>query len=434
MKFSDLIRIVIKNLKRMKLRTALTVIGVIVGTAAIVTLVGIGIGFQKSITGQFESVGLVKSIQVYPQKLARAMGPIHGTKPTEAEEVPLDDKVIKEISEIEGVEGICPLITLTGAKLQISNYISQASTVGANDDMLKQLDIEFGEKFKETDLRYIIVGSDINKTFYNINTEKSVDEIELLGQKGRIIVEQYSIEGGTSITKFPVIVVGILEQSYPDYDLSIFVPIELAERLLKASKGKSFALREGEYTAIQVFLESVEKVDSIVEKINEMGFNAMSMEQILGTISTIFTILTGVLGALGAVALFVAAIGIVNTLVMSIYERFREIGIMKAVGASNSDINKIFLYEAGAIGFMGGVFGVIAGYIFGKGLNVIASYFIQTSTSEGLTTFSGLNLFEVPFWLFFGAIIFAILLGIIAGVYPARRAARLDPIDALRHE
>jgi len=434
MKFSDLIKLVIKNLRRMKLRTALTVIGVLVGTAAIITLVGIGIGFQKSITGQFESVGLAKSIQVYPQRLARAMGPIHGTKPTEAEEVPLDDKAIKEISEIEGVEGVSPLINLTNVKLQIGSYISQASTVGANDDMLKQLDIEFGKKFKETDLRAIIVGSDISKTFYDINTEKSVDEIELLGEKGRIIVEQYSKEGVTSISKFPVTVVGLLEQSYPDYDLSIFVPFELAERLQKASKGESFALKKGEYMSIMVFADSVEKVDRITEKINEMGLDALSMEQILGTISTIFTILTGVLGALGAIALFVAAIGIVNTLVMSIYERFREIGIMKAVGASNSDINKIFLYEAGAIGFMGGVLGVITGYFFGKGLNVIALYFIQTSTSEGLTAFSNLNLFEVPLWLFFGAIIFAILVGIIAGVYPARRAARLDPIDALRHE
>jgi putative ABC transport system permease protein len=418
----------------MKLRTALTVIGVLVGTAAIVTLVGIGIGFQKSITGQFESVGLAKTIQVYPQRLARAMGPVSGTRPTEAEEVPLDDKAIKEISEIDGVEGVCPVITLRDAKLQIGNYISQASTIGANDDMLKQFNIEFGEEFRETDLRSIIVGSDINKTFYDINTEKSVDKIDLLGEKGRIIVEQTSREGVTSTTKFPVIVVGILEQSYPDYDLSIFVPFELAERLQKASSGEFFALREGEYTSIQVFSESVEKVDSIAEKINEMGFNAMSMEQMLGTISTVFTILTGVLGALGAIALFVAAIGIVNTLVMSIYERFREIGIMKAIGASNSNINKIFLYEAGAIGFMGGVFGVITGYFFGKGLNVIASYFIQTSTSEGFTAFSSLNLFEVPLWLFFGAIIFAILVGIGAGIYPARRAAKLDPIDALRHE
>jgi len=434
MKFSDLIRIVIKNLKRMKLRTALTVIGVLVGTAAIITLVGIGIGFQKSITGQFEEMGVAKTIQVYPQGLARAMGPIHGTKPTEAEEVPLDDKAIKEIRKIEGVEGVCPVITLTNVKLQIGSYISQASTIGANDDMLKQFNVEFGEEFKETDLRYIIVGSEINKSFYDINTEESVGEIELLGEKGRIIVEQYSKEGGTSITKFPVTVVGILEQSNPNYDLSIFVPFELAERLQKASRGELFALREGEYTAIQVFSESVEKVDSVAEKLDEMGFNAMSMNQILGVMSTIFTILTGVLGALGAIALFVAAIGIVNTLVMSIYERFREIGIMKAIGASNSDINKIFLYEAGAIGFMGGVLGVITGYFFGKGLNVIASYFIQTSTSEGLTPLSNLNLFEVPLWLFFGAIIFAILIGIVAGVYPARKAAKLDPIDALRHE
>ncbi|GAH14047.1 unnamed protein product, partial [marine sediment metagenome] len=106
------------------------------------------------------------------------------------------------------------------------------------------------------------------------------------------------------------------------------------------------------------------------------SFQVSLQVQMLGVISTIFLILRAVLGVLGAIALFVAAIGIVNTLVMSIYERFREIGIMKAIGASNKDINKIFLYEAGTIGFMGGVLGVITGYIFGKGLNIIASYFI----------------------------------------------------------
>ncbi|MBA7605398.1 ABC transporter permease YtrF [subsurface metagenome] len=436
MKFSDLIKLVIKNLRRMKLRTALTVIGVLVGTAAIITLVGIGIGFQKSITGQFEEMGVVKTITVFPERMGRAFAMRPATEGKHEEEMVLDDEAIEKIKKIEGVDGVTPILLLTNAKLQIGNYISEASIMSVNDDMVKQdwYDIEVGEKLKEKDLRGINVGNRVNKTFYNVNTGESISEIEILGEKGKIIAEKYSEEGVTSVTKFPVKIVGILEELGPDDDLRIYIPFELAKRLEKMAGGALFAAKEGEYMSIMVFANSVEKVDRITEKINEMGLNALSMEQILGTISTIFTILTGVLGALGAIALFVAAIGIVNTLVMSIYERFREIGIMKAIGASNSDINKIFLYEAGAIGFMGGVFGVIIGYFFGKGLNAIALYFIQTSTSEGLTAFSGLNLFEVPLWLFFGAIIFAILVGIISGVYPARRAARLDPIDALRHE
>ena len=436
MKFSDLIRLVIKNLRRMKLRTALTVIGVLVGTAAIITLVGIGIGFQKSITGQFEEMGVVKTITVFPERMGRAFAMRPATEGKHEEEMVLDDEAIEKIKKIEGVDGVTPILLLTNAKLQIGNYISEASIMSVNDDMVKQdwYDIEVGEKLKEKDLRGINVGNRVNKTFYNVNTGESISEIEILGEKGKIIAEKYSEEGVTSVTKFPVKIVGILEELGPDDDLRIYIPFELAKRLEKMAGGALFAAKEGEYMSIMVFADSVEKVDRITEKINEMGLNALSMEQILGTISTIFTILTGVLGALGAIALFVAAIGIVNTLVMSIYERFREIGIMKAIGASNSDINKIFLYEAGAIGFMGGVLGVITGYFFGKGLNAIALYFIQTSTSEGLTAFSNLNLFEVPLWLFFGAIIFAILVGIISGVYPARRAARLDPIDALRHE
>ncbi len=436
MKFSDLIRIVIKNLKRMKLRTALTVIGVIVGTAAIVTLVGIGTGFQKSITGQFEEMGMVKTIVVFPESMGRAFAMSPTTEGKHEEEMVLDDKAIKKIKKIEGVEGVSPVLLLTNAKLQIGNYISQASLMSVNDDMMKQdwYDMESGEMLKEKDLRAINVGNKVDKTFYNVNTGKSVSEIELLGEKGKLIAEKYSEGGVTSVTKFPVKIVGILKELGPDDDLRIYIPFELAKRLEKMTGGALFAKKEGEYTQLMVFAESVEKVDMITEKLNEMGFTAMSAKQMLGVISTIFLILRAVLGVLGAIALFVAAIGIVNTLVMSIYERFREIGIMKAVGASNKDISKIFLYEAGSIGFIGGVLGVITGFILGKVLNAVASYFINIASSEGYSPFAGMNLFEVPLWLFFGTILFAVVIGIIAGVYPARRAARLDPIDALRHE
>ncbi|MGB3346429.1 MAG: FtsX-like permease family protein [Candidatus Humimicrobiia bacterium] len=436
MKFSDLIRIVIKNLKRMKLRTALTVIGVIVGTAAIVTLVGIGTGFQKSITGQFEEMGMVKTIVVFPESMGRAFAMSPTTEGKQEKEMVLDDKAIKKIKKIEGVEGISPVLLLTNAKLQIGNYISQASLMSVNDDMMKQdwYNMKSGEILKEKDLRAINVGNKVDKTFYNVNTGKSVSEIELLGEKGKLIAEKYSEGGVTSVTKFPVKIVGILKELGPDDDLRIYIPFELAKRLEKMTGGALFAAKEGEYTQLMVFAESVEKVDRITERLNEMGFTAMSAKQMLGVISTIFLILRAVLGVLGAIALFVAAIGIVNTLVMSIYERFREIGIMKAIGASNKDISKIFLYEAGAIGFMGGVLGVITGFILGKVLNAVASYFINTASSEGYSPFAGMNLFEVPLWLFFGTILFAIVIGIIAGVYPARRAARLDPIDALRHE
>lgn len=436
MKFSDLIRIVIKNLKRMKLRTALTVIGVIVGTAAIVTLVGIGIGFQKSITGQFEEMGMVKTIVVFPESMGRAFAMSPTTEGKQEKEMVLDDKAIEEIKDIEGVEGVSPVLLLTNAKLQIGNHISQASFMSVNDDMMKQdwYDMESGEMLKEKDLRAINVGNKVDKTFYNVNTGKSISEIELLGEKGKLLAEKYSEEGVTSVTKFPVKIVGILKELGPDDDLRIYIPFKLAKRLEKMTGGALFAAKEGEYTQLMVFAESVEKVDRITEKLNEMGFTAMSAKQMLGVISTIFLILRAVLGALGGIALFVAAIGIVNTLVMSIYERFREIGIMKAIGASNKDISKIFLYEAGSIGFIGGVLGVITGFILGKALNAVASYFINRASSTGYSPFAGMNLFEVPLWLFFGAILFAIVIGIIAGVYPARRAARLDPIDALRHE
>jgi ABC-type antimicrobial peptide transport system permease subunit len=428
----------------MKIRTALTVVGVIVGTAAIVALVGIGTGFESSITGQFEEMGLVKTIIVFPESMGRAIpiGQMIGvTKEIEYEkETVLDDKAIKKIKNIEGVKGVTPVILITNAKLQIGNNISILNMVAVNEYMIKQgwYEMELGEKIKEKDKRAINIGNKVNKTFFNINTGKSISEIELLGEKGNIIITQDITEEGMAstkkIVKFPVEIVGILKEISVDEDLRIYIPFELAKRLRKISGATLLSLKEGEYMQLMVFSESVENVDRISEKLSKMGFNAMSMNQILGIVSVILIIVRSILGVLGGIALFVAAIGIVNTLVMSIYERFREIGIMKAVGASNKDISKIFLYEAGAIGFFGGVLGVITGFILGKALNAIALYFINKTSPLGYSPFAKISLFEVPYWLFFGSIIFSILVGIVAGVYPAKIAARLDPVDALRHE
>jgi ABC-type antimicrobial peptide transport system permease subunit len=159
-----------------------------------------------------------------------------------------------------------------------------------------------------------------------------------------------------------------------------------------------------------------------------MGFQAFSLNDALQGAKRAFIILDIVLSLIGSIALAVSSLGIVNTMVMSILERTREIGIMKAIGGSDADIRRIFLIEASAIGLFGGVAGVALGWLVGRIVNFGANVYIQ---QQGGPTG---NLFSLPFWLVGGAIGFSIVVSLVAGSYPAARAARLNPIDALRHD
>jgi putative ABC transport system permease protein len=159
-----------------------------------------------------------------------------------------------------------------------------------------------------------------------------------------------------------------------------------------------------------------------------MGFSAFSMNDALQGAKRAFIILDIVLSLIGSIALAVSSLGIMNTMVMSILERTREIGIMKAIGGSDGDIRRIFLIEASVIGFFGGLAGVVLGWLVGRIINLGANIYIE---QQGGTPG---NLFSLPFWLIGGAIGFSIVVSLLAGSYPAGRAARLDPIQALRHD
>jgi putative ABC transport system permease protein len=166
----------------------------------------------------------------------------------------------------------------------------------------------------------------------------------------------------------------------------------------------------------------------VQDKIKAMGYSAFSLNDLLQNAKRAFLIIDILLSVIGSIALAVSSLGIVNTMVMSILERTREIGIMKAIGGSDRDIRKIFLIEATTIGLLGGMAGIALGWLVGRVINFGANVYIERQGGE-----AG-NLFSMPFWLIAGAIGFSVLVSLIAGSYPARRAARLDPIQALRHD
>jgi putative ABC transport system permease protein len=182
------------------------------------------------------------------------------------------------------------------------------------------------------------------------------------------------------------------------------------------------------YTTVTVKVRRPQDTEEVEKKIKDMGFTAFSIADLLQSQKKAFVLLDLLLGLVGSIALTVASLGIVNTMVMSILERTREIGVMKAIGASDQDVRKIFLVEAGLIGLMGGVFGILLGWVVGRIINVGANYYLQRQGAPPA------NLFLIPWWLVAGGIGFALLVSLVAGHFPASRAARLDPIRALRHD
>jgi putative ABC transport system permease protein len=182
------------------------------------------------------------------------------------------------------------------------------------------------------------------------------------------------------------------------------------------------------YSSIYVRARSMEALAPVKENVEQLGFGAFSIADQLEEIKRGFVILDSALGTVGIIALVVAALGIINTMVMSILERTREIGVMKAIGGSETDIRSIFFVEAGFIGLIGGLCGLALGWIVTRIANLVANAYIASRGGPHV------DLFYIPLWLILGAMGFSILISLLAGLYPAIRAARVDPVHALRHD
>lgn len=426
----DLINMALRNLWKRKLRTFLTVLGVIIGTASIVVMISVGIGMNVGYRQQIEEMGSLYVINVN--------APYSGDKQTK-DKVQIDTASLEKFRKIEGVEAVTPVLQEYFTLIDGRN-VYDTSIMGILPETMEAmgLDVSTGRTLQEGDSMAVVLSAYAKTSFYNPklswqyrwNGSQSI-EIDPYNDKFQIT---YDNNYGTkqmdkSIKPKKIQVVGEMKENSQNSYYTV-MPLSDVEKMVterekyQKSKGitSSSNKKKGVYDSAMVKANDINSVERIQQELKDMGFETYSLVDYLKQTQETSKMLQMVLGAIGAISLVVAAIGIANTMVMSIYERTREIGVMKVIGATVSDIRRLFLTEAAFIGFMGGLTGVAISYGVSKIVNVVG-------ISMGKQTLS-----VIPIWLGLLGIIFATLVGVAAGFFPAVRATKLSALAAIKTE
>ena len=447
MRFLDLLGMSVSNLKRRKMRTFLTVLGVIIGTASVVIMVSLGIGLNGLMMEQYSSYGNMTMITIYSNAYYSG----------EADESSfLTDDTIEQISAMDHVSSVSPMLRADVVMKQGAYYCSTNIT-GVTREYLETIPLGQGELAAANDdtLKFYY-GNQVIRWFSNEKTGESYWDkgeampVDFMGKPMFVIFDTSSYwqtRGGSTEAsvkppkKYMIETGGVVEGTetdYNNYSYEIYCDVELLKQQLKAvfkknpipnqptnSKGKPYPYFI--YEQIMVFADDMENVTTLQQQLTDMGYQTNSQMEWVEQAQQTYGMVQLVLGGIGAVSLFVAAIGIANTMMMSIYERTKEIGVIKVLGCDMRNIRNMFLMESGFIGFMGGVVGLCISYGVGYAMNHFLALGKMMMGVDG-------DISRIPFWLAGGAIIFAILVGMLAGFFPSLRAMHLSPLAAIRNE
>lgn len=448
MKFIDLLRMSIANLSRRRLRTSLTVLGVIIGTSSVVTMVSLGIGLDDLQTKMLKEAGSLTAINV---SMDIGMEDISKQKNAKV----LKDETIKEFSNINHVKAVSPMLNISAILIQ-GKWVANVQITGVKRAFMQDMKIGEGELPKENskNLEYII-GNNIITSFMDTKTNKSYYETNVLPDVDFMNKPLFTIldtaayyaskePSSTSEVKAPkkylfktaAMIEGSIDD-YSQYSYGIYADIEALKTELKkvfrnkvipgqpqTKNGKAY--KYFVYDEAVVYVDDMKNVSKVQKEIKDMGFHAYSNAQWLEQSKKQSRMIQFFLGGIGAISLMVAAIGIANTMMMSIYERTKEIGIMKVLGCDMNRIRDMFLIESGAIGLIGGIIGLSISYLIAFGINKLG----------GATGFIGISgdLSQIPIWLALFALAFSTLVGMLAGFFPSLRAMKLSPLAALRND
>ena len=430
MKVLDLLKLSISNLKRRKLRTVLTVLGVLIGTASVVTMLSLGIGLDELNKESIAQSGSLKAIDVSV--------PYTRQNDTSKKSEPLyiKDETIKSFSRLEHVEGVSPVLSTSVIVMQ-GPYMLREQIYGVGDDYMDEIQLESGHLPKDKKKLEFVYGNFVirdffnqkkpSESFYDTNKLPNIDYYKPMF----VIFDTDSFEkanaGGENAPKPPkkyiIETAGVVKggasmdeyDNYNNYSYGIYCNIDALKVMLKkiyknrlipdqptTKKGKP--LKYLVYDSAKVYVDDMKNVMSVQKQITEMGYQAESQMEWIEQSKASTNMIQMVLGGIGAVSLFVASIGIANTMMMSIYERTKEIGIMKVLGCDMNRIRDMFLIESGAIGLIGGLTGVIFSFIISIVINALGVA-VAVSGVDG-------NISRIPPWLVISAIIFAVSSGI----------------------
>lgn len=440
MRISDLIVMGLKNLSRRKARTLLTVLGVVIGTLSIVIMVSIGIGMGSNYQSQVMQWGSMTSITVNArQNEFDDDGNYLGSK-----EQNLDDKVVEKIKKLDHVRATTAVLN-KNVQLYTGKYQGWAYITAMDSSTYEDFDfppLQFGEYPTEEDKSAIIFGSDTPE--FSDPKSRMWQPIEVDLQKEKIVLkfQEYSVSDQQREFTLPLKNIAKMEETNGEFNWNTYVDLEYFKTIyMKYANTLSLADRKkalktiNEYKQIKVNVDNIKNVEDVQKAIEEMGFKSYSLVSDLAPLTEASDMMQMVLGALGAVAMIVSAISIANTMVMSIYERTREIGIMKVLGCVIKDIRKLFLFEAGMIGLLGGIVGVALGYVASALVNKFGQPIFKALMSGNyMYDMENTSFSIIPIWLPLLAMVISICIGLISGYFPARRATKISAIEAMRSE
>lgn len=472
MNWNDLLRMSINSLRRRKLRTFLTVLGVLIGTASIVVMISLGLGMQQSLYQEVEQSGGLTSITVTGTDGGDGMMS-DSTGADEQSEKRIDDRLVETISKLNHVKLAAPIYE-TSVILLKGSYIANVQLQGMTPEGLKAQNIDLGEGTLPktgTGKLDLVFGNGVITDFYekgsgngyydtgetpNINLMKDsmflitdtenydTDNSAAFGESTDSSGSDGQSDSGQpkTVQKYVVRASGVVSGGLDDYTTSydsVYCDLETLKQLLRkeyagrvipgqpqTKAGKP--LKEFYYTSLKVKADDMDHVNEVADAIRNMGYNVETNAEYLDSMKSQFAVVQAVLGGIGAVSLLVAAIGIANTMMMSIYERTKEIGVMKVLGCSLRNIREMFLLEAAFIGLLGGIAGNILSFVMSAVINVVAG------SSGVLSTGTDSSISYIPWWLVLLSMAFAVLVGVLAGYFPAKRAMKLSPLAAIRNE
>jgi ABC-type antimicrobial peptide transport system permease subunit len=400
MRIKDLLEISFQNFNNRKSRIFFTILGVSIAIAAVLFLVSFGYGLQASLLKKITTKDSLLSLDVMS---------------SDAQLIKLDQDTINKISAIEHVDKISPYVAYAG-NLTINDLTSESMVNIVDDNYLKFNGVtpKVGRGFESSDINKVIVNKSVADLF-------NLSESDLLGKKINVTVfipDTESENNGEEVKAQDLgkdfEIIGVIE----DANNQGYLFIQKNDASISIS----------EYSSIKVKIDNEVNLSETRDNLTSMGFLVSALSDTIDQANQIFGIIQIILGVFGTVALIVAAIGLINTMTISLLERTNEIGIMRATGASSSDVMWLFLGESLMIGFLGGLSGILLGIVISQLFQMIINLLSRSLGGEALSFFS------YPIWFILFIIILSTLVGLISGFFPARRAAKLNPLDALRYK